>query len=118
MVIAIRRTSPSSIIRHHHPIHLIRLFTSTTANTSNNSAMPELTPSTINQTFIKTQYAVRGELAIKAERYRDELKAGGEAAKKLPFEKVVTANIGNPQQRGLDQKPLTFGRQVRFAWCI
>ena len=25
---------------------------------------------------------------------------------------VVTANIGNPQQRGLDQKPITFWRQV------
>ena len=74
--------------------------------------MPELTPSTINPAFLKTHYAIRGELDIKAERYRNELKAGGDAAKKLPFEKVITANVGNPQQRGLDQKPLTFGRQV------
>jgi alanine transaminase len=28
----------------------------------------------------------------------------------LPFDKVISANIGNPQQ--LDQKPITFFRQV------
>lgn len=30
----------------------------------------------------------------------------------LPFDRVVTANIGNPQQKGLDQRPITFWRQV------
>jgi uncharacterized membrane protein YdbT with pleckstrin-like domain len=32
----------------------------------------------------------------------------------LGFDKVVTANIGNPQQKGLDQRPITFWRQVSF----
>jgi alanine transaminase len=64
----------------------------------------------VNPAILKVEYAVRGEIAIKAEKYRDELKNGNKAG--LPFDRVVTANIGNPQQKGLDQKPLTFGRQV------
>jgi alanine transaminase len=31
----------------------------------------------------------------------------------LPFNKVISTNIGNPQQTGLDQPPITFNRQVR-----
>lgn len=54
----------------------------------------------------EAKYAVRGELAIKSEEYKTELQDG----KKLPFDKVINANIGNPQQ--LDQKPITFFRQV------
>ena len=53
------------------------------------------------------KYAVRGELAVKSEEYRAQLQAG---KTDLPFDKVISANIGNPQQ--LDQKPLTFFRQV------
>ncbi|EED23310.1 alanine aminotransferase, putative [Talaromyces stipitatus ATCC 10500] len=53
------------------------------------------------------QYAVRGELATRAEEYRERLEKGD---KSLPFDKVIFANIGNPQQ--LDQKPITFFRQV------
>lgn len=52
------------------------------------------------------EYAVRGELAIKASEYMMQLKEG----KKLPFDEVVFCNIGNPQQLG--QKPITFTRQV------
>jgi len=73
--------------------------------------MAPLTTSQINPVFIKTQYAVRGELAVKAETYREQLKRPDHG---LPFNKVITANIGNPQQKGLDQKPLTFPRQVRI----
>jgi alanine transaminase len=58
---------------------------------------------------VKTaEYAVRGLLAIKSEEYRAKLKAG--KGKDLPFDTVISANIGNPQQ--LDQKPITFFRQV------
>ncbi|KAJ9094455.1 hypothetical protein QFC21_005994 [Naganishia friedmannii] len=71
---------------------------------------------TINQAVLQVEYAVRGELAIKADKYTQTLDAGGSAASDLPFTKVVTANIGNPQQRGLDQQPITFWRQV-IAMC-
>lgn len=54
------------------------------------------------------QYAVRGELAIKSEQYRAELQKG--EGEDLPFDSVIAANIGNPQQ--LDQQPITFFRQV------
>ncbi len=66
---------------------------------------------TINPAVLKVEYAVRGELAIKADEYANRI-ADGEG-EDLPFNKVVTANIGNPQQKGLDQKPITFWRQVR-----
>lgn len=72
---------------------------------------PSLAPHTINPAILNVQYAVRGELAIKAEEYRDQLKSKPNDHG-LPFNKVTTANIGNPQQAGLDQQPLTFGRQV------
>lgn len=71
-----------------------------------------LTLDTINPAIIEAQYAVRGELATKADKYMQAIEAGGEEAAKLPFDKVVTANIGNPQQAGLGQKPITFWRQV------
>lgn len=62
----------------------------------------------INPHIKAARYAVRGELAVRAEKYRAQLAKGD--AKDLPFDKVIFANIGNPQQ--LDQKPLTFFRQV------
>ncbi|EAW06504.1 putative alanine aminotransferase [Aspergillus clavatus NRRL 1] len=61
----------------------------------------------INPSVKAAKYAVRGELAVRAEEYRVRL-ANGE--KDLPFDSVIFANIGNPQQ--LDQKPITFFRQV------
>ncbi|OAQ99560.1 hypothetical protein LLEC1_01319 [Akanthomyces lecanii] len=66
-----------------------------------------LTVDTINQRVRNAEYAVRGELAVKSEEYRARLAKGD---KSLPFDQVISANIGNPQQ--LDQKPLTFFRQV------
>lgn len=42
-----------------------------------------------------------------SEAYRAQLKKGNAG---LPFDNVISANIGNPQQ--LDQKPITFFRQV------
>jgi alanine transaminase len=67
----------------------------------------------INPHVKEAKYAVRGELAIKSEEYRSQLKRKDSLAaaqSPLPFEKVISANIGNPQQ--LDQKPITFFRQV------
>jgi len=82
--------------------------------------VPVLTRDTINPTVLDVEYAVRGELALKADKYSQQLasplaggSSGGESpTDKLPFDKVVTANIGNPQQKGLDQKPITYWRQV------
>jgi alanine transaminase len=71
--------------------------------------MRPLTLDSLNQQLQTVQYAVRGELAIKAETFRDQLKSGGH---NLPFDKVISSNIGNPQQKGLDQPPITFTRQV------
>lgn len=66
-----------------------------------------LTVDNINQRVRSAEYAVRGELAVKSEEFRARLAKGD---KSLPFEQVISANIGNPQQ--LDQKPITFFRQV------
>ena len=74
----------------------------------------------INPHVRAAKYAVRGELAVKSETYRAQLQRkqqqtaaahdvdGTNGA--LPFDNVISANIGNPQQ--LDQKPITFFRQV------
>ncbi|CAL1709493.1 unnamed protein product [Somion occarium] len=71
--------------------------------------MRPLTPSDLNPAVIDVQYAVRGELAIKAEALRVQLENKFHG---LPFERIINSNIGNPQQKGLDQPPITFGRQV------
>jgi alanine transaminase len=76
--------------------------------------MPPLAPNNINPAWKDVQYAVRGPIAIKAEEYRERLRKGD---KTLPFDRVVNSNIGNPQQKGLDQKPITFTRQVS-GWCL
>ncbi|KAF2635618.1 alanine aminotransferase 2 [Massarina eburnea CBS 473.64] len=64
--------------------------------------------SNINAHVKEAKYAVRGELAVRSEEYRAALAKG--EGKDLPFDTVIAANIGNPQQ--LDQKPITFFRQV------
>ena len=66
----------------------------------------------INPHVKAAQYAVRGELAVRSETYRAQLKDKSSSSSKsdLPFDTVISANIGNPQQ--LDQKPITFFRQV------
>ena len=74
--------------------------------------MHPLTIEGLNPALLKVQYAVRGELAIKAEILRDKLNKEPDHHG-LPFDKVISSNIGNPQQKGLDQPPITFTRQVR-----
>jgi alanine transaminase len=75
--------------------------------------MRPLTIDSLNPALLKVEYAVRGELAIKAEKYRVQLKDSNHG---LPFDKVISSNIGNPQQKGLDQPPITFVRQAsRFV---
>ncbi|KAJ7744790.1 1-aminocyclopropane-1-carboxylate synthase 2 [Mycena maculata] len=71
--------------------------------------MRPLTLDALNPQLQTVQYAVRGELAIRAETLREQLKQPNNG---LPFEQVISSNIGDPQQKGLDQKPITFTRQV------
>ena len=78
------------------------------------SSSTMLTVDDLNPAVHNVQYAVRGELAIKAEEFREALKDPN-ASSSLPFSKVVSSNIGNPQQKGLDQPPITFVRQVRLS---
>ncbi|GAA5919485.1 hypothetical protein JCM1841_002228 [Sporobolomyces salmonicolor] len=68
-----------------------------------------LTNQTINKNVLEAQYAVRGAIPLRAEELREQLEDEGHEAG-LPFDTVVNCNIGNPQQ--LDQKPLTFLRQI------
>lgn len=70
--------------------------------------MKALTIDNVNPHVKAAKYAVRGELAVKSEEYRARLAKGDKGD--LPFDTVISANIGNPQQ--LDQKPITFFRQV------
>lgn len=77
--------------------------------------MRPLTVDTLNPSILNVEYAVRGELAIKAEALRDKLK---EKDHGLPFDKVISSNIGNPQQKGLEQPPITFTRQVNNGTCL
>lgn len=80
---------------------------------SSSSALRSLNLDNINPHIREAQYAVRGELASKAETYRAKLQKGHPPTppdESLPFDKVIAANIGNPQ--ALDQKPITFFRQV------
>lgn len=67
----------------------------------------------VNPLIKNVEYAVRGKLAIRAEEIRTDLESGkGNYA----FDKVVSCNIGNPQQ--LNQAPITFFRQVSFFFFV
>ncbi len=64
------------------------------------------TEADLNQWLVEAEYAVRGEILDRSAVLQKQLDAG----EKLPFEKIVACNIGNPQALG--QKPLSFNRQV------
>ncbi|CCU82630.1 alanine aminotransferase [Blumeria hordei DH14] len=77
--------------------------------TMSDSAAPlrSLNINNINPRVKEAKYAVRGELAVRSEEYRAQLARGNH---ELPFNQIISANIGNPQQLG--QRPITFFRQV------
>lgn len=75
---------------------------------SSTSHLRSLNIDNINPHVKEAKYAVRGELAVLSEKYKSMLRNG--PSSDLPFDQVIAANIGNPQQ--LDQKPITFFRQV------
>ncbi|SMN21109.1 similar to Saccharomyces cerevisiae YDR111C ALT2 Putative alanine transaminase (glutamic pyruvic transaminase) [Maudiozyma saulgeensis] len=61
----------------------------------------------LNEHVLKAEYAIRGAIPMRAEQIQDQINLDPES---VPFDKITTANIGNPQQ--LQQKPLTYSRQV------
>jgi len=73
-----------------------------------------LTLQTISPLVKSAQYAVRGELLLRAEEHEKALRKWKENQSKspnlLPFDEVVYCNIGNPQ--ALKQTPITFARQI------
>jgi hypothetical protein len=97
--------TPSST---HHTFLSPNLTTPFPSVLSTSRTMTVLSIDNINPNVRAAQYAVRGLIPQRAESYRAQL-ARGEGTD-LPFDKVIFANIGNPQQ--LDQKPITFFRQV------
>lgn len=98
---ALRRLLPTTIPRPR-----VRLF-------SSSAIMRTLTVDSLNPAIRNVEYAVRGELAIKAEEYRSRLRHENHG---LPFDRVISSNIGNPQQKGLDQPPISYNRQVCGQW--
>lgn len=69
-----------------------------------------VTHDNINACVRDAQYAVRGEIVIRANELAEKLRHG----EHLGFEKTLACNIGNPHVLG--QKPMTFIRQV-LALC-
>ena len=67
-----------------------------------------LTLKDINQETIDAKYAVRGMIPIIADQLNEQI--SNNPNHKFPFDKIINANIGNPQQ--LQQSPLTWYRQV------
>lgn len=69
----------------------------------------------INPAVLETQYAVRGQIAQRATELQDQLQQNSDPADnaQLPFDQVISCNIGNPQALG--QKPLSFVREVLAA---
>ncbi|EJS44219.1 alt2p [Saccharomyces arboricola H-6] len=67
----------------------------------------KITKKDLNASVTKAEYAVRGAIPSRADELKEQLKKNSGS---LPFNDIINANIGNPQQ--LDQKPLTFTRQV------
>ncbi|KAI5285385.1 hypothetical protein KEM54_000617 [Ascosphaera aggregata] len=107
----IHNTTPSNLPQETRPRSLCADEGANTPHESERvNDQQRLTLSTINPNVVRAKYAVRGELAVRAERYRVALEKQGAGAAGLPFDSVIFANIGNPQQ--LDQKPITFFRQV------
>ena len=65
-----------------------------------------ITIDSINQHIRTADYAVRGEVVIRANEIDAEMKKG----KKFPFDSLLYCNVGNPQ--AICQKPITFLREV------
>ncbi|KDN46269.1 putative alt1-alanine aminotransferase [Tilletiaria anomala UBC 951] len=89
-------------------------FSSKVNGHASSSYRPVVTLGSINPHIRNVEYAVRGELSNRANEYAEALASPSSSpTNKLPFNSIVSANIGNPQQQpNLAQQPLTFWRQV------
>mmetsp|Transcript_20901 Transcript_20901/g.37247 ORF Transcript_20901/g.37247 Transcript_20901/m.37247 type:complete len:538 (+) Transcript_20901:265-1878(+) len=67
----------------------------------------KLSLSNVNPKVVAAEYAVRGEIVLKAENIKKQLASGHHS---YPFNEVLLCNVGNPQALG--QKPITFFREV------
>jgi len=74
---------------------------------STSTANAKLSLDTINQAVVTAQYAVRGELILRAGKLKEELALDPSLK---PFDKLMECNIGNPQAVG--QQPISFNREV------
>ncbi|KAI3406127.2 ALT1 [Candida oxycetoniae] len=97
-----------SMIRSRNIMSSVQYVTRCHYTTSFEPA-PKLTIHEISPQTVEAEYAVRGKIPIIAEGLQDLIKKNP-TDHGLPFNKIINANIGNPQQ--LDQKPLTWYRQV------
>lgn len=96
------RTMPARVITHTKS-KTLKQFTQVRDFTP----APKVTLKDVNQHVVAAQYAVRGLIPMKAEELREKLTSDPDS---LPFESIINANIGNPQQ--LQQPPLSFYREV------
>lgn len=94
---------------HNRFLKLSKMSHSTLANIAKIEFKPaeKLVDRDLNPHALVAKYAVRGRIPTMAEQLKGTLQSDPDA---LPFDKIISANIGNPQQ--LDQKPITFYRQV------
>ncbi|KAG9459766.1 hypothetical protein H6P81_004274 [Aristolochia fimbriata] len=97
--------SPLPVSHSASPIGAI-----SSAGMSSSSSYP-VTRDNINPNVIKCEYAVRGEIVIRAQRLQQELQ---EKPGSHPFDEILYCNIGNPQSLG--QQPISFFREV-LALC-
>ncbi|KAJ5068820.1 alanine aminotransferase [Anaeramoeba ignava] len=72
---------------------------------------PPLSVETLSSKVLKTEYAVRGTVVLRALEIEAEMKRD---PSKYKFDEIIYCNIGNPQQ--LKQKPISFFRMV-LALC-
>lgn len=72
---------------------------------------PPVSLKSVNPAVLKAEYAVRGEIVIRAQSLQEELSSKPGS---LPFDEIIYCNIGNPQSLG--QAPITFFREV-IALC-
>jgi len=72
-------------------------------------ARKRLSVDTISSNLKEMEYAVRGKIAIEANRIATEL-SSSTSDEKFPFDHIIYTNIGNPH--AVSQKAITWPRQV------
>jgi alanine transaminase len=86
------------------------------ASFKRNASTSWVTRDSLNSNLLEAQYAVRGEMVLRAQSHLATLRGSSSSSSitspnsKLPFDKLVFCNIGNPMELG--QKPISFFRQV------